>query len=93
VISTAILAGVALALIAFLPVFLMLKTSLTKGDTNLVLGVFVGGMFFKLVVLLLGVWAGIQLAGFPKIDLALSALSFMFALQIFESLYFWSRQK
>lgn len=76
-----------------MPVFLFLKASLGKGNTNLVLGVFVGGMFFKLLVLLAGVWAGISLVGWPKIDFAIPALSFMFALQIFESLYFWSRQK
>jgi len=92
-ISVAKFAGITLALIAFVPVFIMLKTSLTKADTNLVLGVFVGGMFFKLLVLLAGIWAGVQVVGFPKVDLAIPAVSFVFAFQIFESLYFWSRQK
>jgi len=84
--------GAALAFLSFLPVFYLLRSALRKGDANVVLGTFVGGFFFKLVLLLFGVWAGVKLARWPINGIMVSILSFIFAFQVIEALYFWSRQ-
>ncbi len=80
--------GLLLALAAFVPVFMMLLKAMRSGSTNEVLGTFVGGCFFKLLVLGVGIWWGIKKAGYPMFDFSLTCLSFLVAFQIIESLYF-----
>ncbi len=92
-ISEAKVTGAVLALAAFVPVFLMLLKAMGKGTPNEVLGTFVGGFFFKLLVLGMGVWWGVKKAGFPIIDFSTACLSFLVAFQIIESLYFAGRGK
>lgn len=88
------LAGVVLAAIAFLPVFVMLKNTMGKDEESAMrlMGVFVGGFFFKLAVVLLGIWWGISHMKWHTIDFVVSCVAFLFAMQIFESLYFWSKR-
>jgi hypothetical protein len=80
--------GILLALAAFVPVFVMLVKAMKNGTPNEVLGTFVGGFFFKLVVLGIGIWWGIKKAGFLMNDFTIPCLSFLVAFQIIESLYF-----
>lgn len=91
-ISTPKVVGIALATAAFVPVFLMLRSALARGEMNLILGTFIGGFFFKLLILLAGVWAGVSLLNWPMLELTIATLSFIFVFQLIESLYFWSRQ-
>ena len=87
------LAGIGLALIAFLPVFILIRKSI--GDdpesANRLLGVFIGGFFFKLLVVLIGVWVGVSRLKWSNMDFVVPCLVFLFSLQVFESVYFWGK--
>lgn len=87
-INEAKVTGILLALTAFVPVFVMLVKAMRNGTPNEVLGTFVGGFFFKLIVLGIGIWWGIKNAGFLMNDFTIPCLSFLVAFQIIESLYF-----
>jgi len=90
-ISEAKVTGWILAVVAFLPVFMILVKKMRSGSPNEVLGVFIGGFFFKLFILGAGIWWGIKVAGFPMIEFSASCLAFLVAFQIIESLYFAGR--
>lgn len=83
--------GILLAVAAFAPVFVLLLKSMRSGTPNEVLGTFVGGFFFKLLILGIGIWWGIKKAGFEIIDYSVACLAFLVAFQILESLYFARR--
>lgn len=86
-------AGLVLSLAAFVPVFIVLIRNLDYGKPAKFLAVFVGGFFFKLLVVLAGIWYGIMRLNWNTIDFVVSTMAFLFALQIFESLFFHSRKK
>ncbi len=92
-VSEAKVTGILLAFAVFVPIFVMLKKAMGQGNPNEVLGTFVGGFFFKLLVLFAGIWWGIKRAGFPIIDFSVACLSFLVAFQIIESLYFAGQKK
>jgi len=54
--ATAKIIGALLALTAVLPVFIFVRRALATGSPNRLLGTFVGGFLFKLVIILAGVW-------------------------------------
>ncbi|MCF7810737.1 hypothetical protein K9N50_07080 [bacterium] len=92
-IGTVKIAGIILATLTVLPVFGLLIKFNKAGNPKLLLGTFVGGFFYKLVVLLVGIWWATSKAGLDTIDFAVSCLTFMIAYQISESLYFWTQKK
>lgn len=85
--------GLLLASLAVFPVFALLVKIKRTGSPNLFLGVFVAGFFYKLIVLLVGIWLGVTRSGWDLIDFTFSCLVFMFAFQICESLYFWTKKE
>ena len=91
-ISITKIGGVALAIIAVMPVFFLINKALTSESTSRVLGTFIGGFLFKLVIILLGVYLTVALLGWDVIPFTVSCLSFLFALQVCEALYFWGRK-
>ncbi len=86
------LAGVGLALVVFVPVFYLLRKAVGQGDFNLVMWVLVGGFFFKALALLIGVYVAAKVLHWNVMDFAVGCLSFVFALQVVEATYFWSRK-
>jgi len=82
------IAGIFLAFVAFLPVFIALKRTLGVIEPEKFLAIFVGGFFFKSIIVLVGIWYAISRIGLDKIDFAISVLAFILVLQIFESIYF-----
>jgi len=87
------LAGLLLATLAVIPVFAILIKTKSAGRSNLFLGVFVAGFFYKLIILIAGIWWVISKIGWDSIDFTVSCLAFMFAFQICESLYFWGKKE
>lgn len=85
-------AGLGLAMITVLPVFFMLIRAMNGGDTKKILKTFVVGFFFKLIVLLAGIWLGLAKAGWEITSFTVSCLAFVFAFQICESIYFWVKK-
>ncbi len=85
--------GMASSFAVMLIPFIILYRAFYSGSVNFFMGSFVGGFLFKLVALLLIVWWAVAKAGYDKIDFSISCLSFLFALQISESIYFWGRGK
>lgn len=85
------LAGGAVALVAFIPVFLTLRNAMPRGF-NRTLAVLVGGFFFKLSVIIASVWIGVRALGLPTAEYAVACMSFLMSLQIFEALYFYRRR-
>ncbi len=81
----------ALAIVA-IPFIVILK-AFQSGSSNFFMGAFVGGFLFKLIALLLVVWWAVSIVGFDKLDFSISCLSFLFALQVSEAIYFWGRGK
>ncbi len=77
-----------LALIAFLPVFIALKETLKRKNFNRTLTVFIVGFFFKLIIIISGLYFLIKQANYPLIDTLISCMLFIILLQIFEALYF-----
>ncbi len=84
--------GILLALLAFLPVFITLNWGLGKKSTEWLYGVFVIGFFFKLLILLGGIWLGVTKFGLEINGFAFSSVGFMIILQIFEAIYFWGKR-
>jgi F0F1-type ATP synthase assembly protein I len=84
--------GMALALVAVVPVLFLIKSALTTESTNRLLSTFVGGFLFKLIFILIGVWLAVSLLKWEVIPFTVSCLSFLFALQVCEALYFWGRK-
>jgi len=82
-------AGLLLAAIVVVPVFLLLRRATSSGKPTRLTGVFVGGFLFKLVVVLAGVWWAVSRAGWDVADFTVSCLAFLFAFQLCEALYFW----
>jgi len=83
-------AGILLAALTVLPVFALLVRAIRSGDSKRVLKTFVGGFLFKLIVLIVGVWWGVSRAGWDVTRFTVSCLSFVFAFQVCESIYFWA---
>lgn len=88
-VNNAKIAGAVLALIAFIPVFILLIKTVKTGGATQVLGVFVGGFLFKLVVILVALWYGLTRVEWPTLDFTVSCMSFMLALQFYEAVYFF----
>ncbi|MBC8344191.1 MAG: hypothetical protein H8E61_09435 [Bacteroidetes bacterium] len=84
--------GVGISLIAFFPIFFLLKRALADSNTLKVMGTFVAGFFVKLAVLLIGIWFTIARLGWEPVEIAVPTLSFTFVFQVFESLYFWEKK-
>ena len=84
-------AGVLLAMLAFLPVFFMLRYVLGSGSVTKFLVIFVGGFLFKLFVVLIGIWYAVSRMSLPVVEFVVSCLVFLLALQIYEAIYFWSK--
>lgn len=87
------LIGMGASVVVMIIPFIVLYKAFSSGSVNFFMGSFVGGFLFKLVALLLIVWWAVAVAGYDKIDFSISCLSFLFALQISESIYFWGRGK
>ena len=85
-------AGLGLAMITVLPVFFMLIRAMSGGDTKKILRTFVIGFFFKLIVLLAGIWLGLAKSGLEITSFTVGCLAFVFAFQICESIYFWVKK-
>lgn len=83
--------GVALALVAFVPVFVALKRSFRSNSAPKLLKTFVGGFIFKLVVISGGVYAAFKTA-LPVLPFVASCLAFLMALQVGEAVYFGTRR-
>jgi len=86
-------AGIALALAAFVPVYYLLKRAVGLGEFTLVIWVLIGGFFFKTLALLIGVYIAAKVLEWDVTDFAVGCLSFVVAFQIVEAGYFWSRQE
>lgn len=86
-------AGVGLALITFLPVFLLMRKAVGLGDVKLVMWTVAGGFLFKLLALLIGVWVAVKVMHWNTLDFTVACLSFVLVLQIMEAGYFWSNQE
>lgn len=87
------IAGMGLAIITVIPVLILLVRAMKAGDGNQVLITFGIGFFIKLVILLLGVWLGVSKAGFDLTTYVASCLTFVFAFQVCESIYFWANKE
>ncbi|MDP8239851.1 MAG: hypothetical protein P9X24_12240 [Candidatus Hatepunaea meridiana] len=87
------LAGIVLASLAVLPVFFLLVLAMRSGEMKRIMITFVGGFFFKLGVLLFGVWWALTKSGWELISFTVSCLVFVFAFQVCESLYFWANKE
>ncbi len=85
-------AGLGLAMVTVLPVFFMLIRAMNTAETRKVLIIFVGGFFFKLIVLLIGIWLGLAKVGWEITSFTVGCLAFVFAFQICESIYFWAKK-
>ena len=83
------IAGIGLASLTVLPVFYILIRAMRSRETKTVLKTFIGGFFYKLIVLMAGIWLGLVKAGWDVTDFTVGCLSFVFAYQVCESLYFW----
>jgi len=92
-IGTTKLAGIVLAALAVLPVFGLLIRAKKAVKPKQLLAIFVGGFFFKLIILLIGIWWATTRTGMDTIDFVISCMAFMIAFQISESLYFWASTK
>jgi small basic protein len=86
------ISGLLLALVAFLPVFITLNRSLGKKSPEWLYGAFVMGFFFKVLVLLGGIWLGVKKFGLEINGFAISCVGLIIILQIFESIYFWGKR-
>lgn len=84
--------GLLLALLAFLPVFITLNRGLGKKSTEWLYGAFVIGFFFKLLVLLGGIWLGVTKFSLEINGFAFSSIGLLIILQIFEAMYFWGKR-
>ncbi|MBM3328847.1 MAG: hypothetical protein FJY67_05130 [Calditrichaeota bacterium] len=80
-----------LSLIAFAPPFYYISREMKRGEFNRIFGFFVGGFFFKVIVVAGGLWIGIGRLDWPMLDATAGALSVLFALQILEAGYFYHR--
>jgi len=87
------LAGVALAAATVLPVFYWLAKRIGNGNPKQVLLTFVVGFFYKLIILMAGIWLGLTVAGWEMTGFVASCLAFVFAFQVCESLYFWAHRE
>lgn len=87
------ISGIGLSLFAFLPVFFLLNKSLKSKSVTTTLAYFVGGFFFKLAVLLMGVWYSVSKPEFDEIEFIVSSMVFILIFQIYESVYFWSKHQ
>jgi hypothetical protein len=87
------LAGVILAAVTVLPVFYWLTKRIRSGNPRQVLLTFVVGFFYKLIVLMAGIWLGLTVAGWEMTGYVSSCLAFVFAFQVCESLYFWAHRE
>ena len=85
------LGGVVLAIVVFLPVFLMLRRTIGGGSTTRFLVIFVGGFFLKLVIVIVVIWYVIADLRLPEVDFVVGCLAFLMALQIYEAIYFWEK--
>ncbi len=83
------IAGIVLASLVVLPVFFLLVRAMRSNNFKRVLKIFVGGFFYKLIVLVAGVWLGLAKIGWETAAFTVSCLVFVFAYQVCESLYFW----
>ena len=90
--ATAKIIGALLALTAVLPVFVFLRRALATGSPNRLLGTFVGGFLFKLVIILAGVWWAVAKAKLDVVAFTASSMAFLFAFQVCEALYFWEKK-
>lgn len=87
------IAGVILAAVTVLPVFFLLAKRIKSGSPKKVLAAFVVGFFYKLIVLMAGIWLGLSKAGWEVAGYTASCLAFVFAFQVCESLYFWANRE
>lgn len=86
-------AGSGLALLVFLPVFLILKRQIASGDSMNFIKTFVLGFFFKLIVLLVVFWLAISKLSWDTTDFIVGNMVFLIILQAYESVYFMKMQK
>ncbi len=91
--NTIKLAGGGLAVLVFLPVFLILKREMTSGDSVKFVKTFVVGFLFKLIVLLAAFWIAISKLKWDTMDFVVGNMVFLIMLQGYESLYFMKMQK
>ena len=84
------IAGVVLAAVTVLPIFFLLAKRIKSGSPKKVLATFVVGFFYKLIVLMAGIWLGLSKVGWEVASFTASCLAFVFAFQVCESLYFWA---
>jgi len=82
------IAGGGLALLVFLPVFLMLKRQISSGDSMRFMKTFVFGFVFKLVILLVVFWLVISKLHWDTMDFVVGNMVFLITFQGYESLYF-----
>lgn len=84
--------GFLLAVITVFPAFLFMIKVKRSEEFNQVLKGIVGGFFYKLLALLLGVWLAISRFELDTVNFVVSCLAFVFAFQVCESLYFWVKK-
>lgn len=90
-IGKAKLIGMALAVVAFLPVFILLMRNIGTESFNTLLVIVVGGFLFKMLVVLIGIWAAVKKFDQPVVELIVGCIALLLSFQAFEALYFWKK--
>ncbi len=90
-IGKAKLIGMGLAVLAFLPVFILLARNIGTDSFNTLLIIVVGGFLFKMLIVMIGIWAAVKKFDLPVVDLVVGCIALLLSFQAFEALYFWKK--